>query len=150
MEKKCITWLNFSFESRGKAWSFSLLYLVFLFFFLKSLPQEEDQHSLLSYLTGQLDTSVVQFEGRWMVTSSPLQLSQYCSWAWMPWMERGHQISFPWSSLSSLPLRIFYMLWRRFPEHRSPHHIAFFSPEKAAEDEDIQLMCLGGLLGRCF
>lgn len=62
MEKKCITWLNFSFESRGKALSFSLLHLVF--FFLKSLPQEEDQHSLLSYLTGQLDTPVVQFEGR--------------------------------------------------------------------------------------
>lgn len=65
MEKKCITWLNFSFESRGKALSSSLLYLGFFFvFFLKSLPQEEDQHSLLSYLTEQLDTSVVQFEGR--------------------------------------------------------------------------------------
>lgn len=39
MEKKCITWLNFSFESRGKALSFSLLYLVF-FFKKKSLPQQ--------------------------------------------------------------------------------------------------------------
>lgn len=150
MEKKCITWLNFSFESRGKALSSSLLYLGFFFFFFKVFATGGGSALLAELPHGTAGHPCCSV--RRQVNGNLFSPSTFS--ILLLGMDAVNGKGTPNLLSMELPFLLtpppFLHALEKIPWTQKPTSHRFFSPEKAAEDEDIQLMCLGGLLGRCF